>query len=330
MHILKFKAKRLTFLPLKFSVMSPRTSLLWKREGRHLVTISPKKTRSLSSLPTEMLLEIVSHVPAPSIPFANYGPPDVSSMERKQLLLNLTQVCRSLRYALLPILWETVEACTVKGASVFATNIDPKWWRLVANRLSKQLQVVTNIRPDWAPYIRTVNVTITPFNADMLVPELARCLALMPNLRTIQITTLWWINGARVKGQNGYYTYSDSLFENTFTGYTFPSVQYVALPTAAVSLLACFPEVRSVFQGDAFRPDSDVAKFVEKIADHCPKVEYFAWATGAYCMTKISDLEMFFYSQANLHAPAFLTVVDRLTNLRRVQLYTMYHNTVGL
>ncbi len=152
----------------------------------------------------------------------------------------------------------------------------------------------------------------------MVLPELARCFALMPNLQTEQCYEMYK-NRRCCK----------PIFEKAFDGYVFPSVQNVMLPSAAISLLKCFPEARMVYLNDTPKPEINIAEFVQSVAEHCPLVEQFDWAVGLYAMTPIDNRTMSLYTSGQHHAAAFLDVIRHLPNLRRIQLYTMYHDFVS-
>lgn len=158
------------------------------------------------------------------------------------------------------------------------------------------------------------------------MPELARCFALMPNLQTVQILDIWWWEQCYEMYKNG--RCCKPIFEKAFDGYVFPSVRNIILPSAAISLLKCFPEVRMVYLKDTPKPEIH-AEFVQSVAEHCPLVEQFDWAVGLYTMTPMDNRTMSFYTSGQRHAAAFLDVIRHLPNLRRIQLYTMYHDFVS-
>ncbi len=160
-----------------------------------------------------------------------------------------------------------------------------------------------------------------------MLPELARCLALLPNLQTVQIQDIWWWERCYETFEIGWLC--KPIFEKAFDGHVFPSVRNAMLPSAAISLLKCFPNVRMVYINDAPRPEVNMTEFVQSVAQHCPLVEQFDWAAGAYAMAPVNDWTMSFYTTYRYHAVAFLDVVRHLPDLRRVQLYTMHHNIVS-
>jgi hypothetical protein len=222
-------------------------------------------THGLPALPTELLIEILSHTGRIPMPFPNGGPPDVECLERRTMLLTLSRVCRSLRAVLLPILWETVEACTPRVAkSSYFEYYSPTRDKYVTKTLMRQLRTITIHQPSLASHVkyvivlstsstlsnvfRIINVLIVRFSAETVLPELARCFALMPNLQTIQILDIWWWERCYEMYKNG--RCCKPIFEKAFAGYVFPSVRNVMLPSAAISLLKCFPKARMVYLND--------------------------------------------------------------------------------
>ncbi|KAF8315101.1 hypothetical protein F5887DRAFT_1089596 [Amanita rubescens] len=133
---------------------------------------------------------------APDIPWPNLLPPDPACSERRKTILALASVCRSLRTTLIPVLWETIEACTAPaGARVnYRPQKRKRWWKTVYKSTVQQLKTVCNRQPSYASYVKTLNILITPYCISTLARELSRTLPLFPNLTTIQITSLWWID----------------------------------------------------------------------------------------------------------------------------------------
>lgn len=100
-------------------------------------------THGLPALPTELLVEILSHASRIPIPFPNGGPPDVECLERRTMLLTLSRVCRCLRAVLLPILWERIEACTPRVAkSSYFDYYSPTRDKYVTKTLMRQLRTI--------------------------------------------------------------------------------------------------------------------------------------------------------------------------------------------
>ena len=136
--------------------------------------------------------------------------------------------------------------------------------------------------------IRIVNVIITSYCVDRVLREFARCLALMPNLQTVQIMEML------DRKQTGRYpcTSETTHFKREFETYTFPSVRKVILPLRAHGLFACFPNARFVILNHGsphtypWIPDysyNDFDVYVTEAAKHCQEVQYFSWFDEPYC-----------------------------------------------
>jgi hypothetical protein len=117
------------------------------------------------ALPTELLLEIVSHFPAVPIPsddgrYIIYPAP---YLEKKRILRALSQMCRSLRSVFLPYVWQRIEVCASHMLS-YEYRIGPLWpdkrrlGRLMAQELATeliaQLEIVTIRDPALAQHVK--------------------------------------------------------------------------------------------------------------------------------------------------------------------------------
>jgi hypothetical protein len=126
-----------------------------------------------------------------------------------------------------------------------------------------------------------MNILITPCSADTVLIELARCMALMKNLYTVQIsssTSIICLSRRRC-------IQISALYKAAFAGYRFPSVRHIAFNSLQeFELLPCFPEARQVYMSLGNRPagfewywKDYVLERVKKLASHCPKVQVFTW-----------------------------------------------------
>ena len=202
-------------------------------------------TRGLPTFPAELLLEILSHISEVIVPIPNKVakplPPEY--LERTTTLRTLSQLCRSLRNVALPALWEKIEAWASSSTSEYPPHILHKrtgWHKGLATDLIAQLETVTIRAPSLASYVRyvirdvldlslqkpllsrVVNVLITPYSANTVLIELARCMALMKNLHTVQISSS--SNGIR-RPRRRDLIQMPKLYKAAFAGYRFPSVR---------------------------------------------------------------------------------------------------------
>src|SRR6266576_4836331 len=134
--------------------MAPRLRSSHARERQAILeTGFPVNTRGLPALPAELLLEIASQTAAAPIPNYIPHPLSVNVLERTTTLRILSQLCRSLRSALLPALWERIEACTTTSAT---RSDQPRWQKDIAVDLVAQLETVTIREPSLASYVKYV------------------------------------------------------------------------------------------------------------------------------------------------------------------------------
>ena len=122
--------------------MAPRTQAFAKLE------LDFERTHGLAALPIELLHHILSYMQEPPIPHRGEGAVESFYRERRDALLALCQLCRSLRMALLPLLWERLEACAEPA------GIDRPRAEVLARELNGQLRLVAKRRKEYALYVR--------------------------------------------------------------------------------------------------------------------------------------------------------------------------------
>jgi len=131
---------------------------------RHLSGIRPK---GLASLPDELCLEVVSHLPAPVVvPTDDCATVDVDDyLARQQTLIALSRTCRSLRRVFLPLIWQRIEVYkAVKTTSLVVLNGSQYRAQAThdyanerfASELLRQLSVVRSFYPALAQRVRCV------------------------------------------------------------------------------------------------------------------------------------------------------------------------------
>jgi len=123
--------------------MAPRT--------RAVAKCSPAATdgnsRGFAALPIELLHHVLSYMQEPPIPHRTELAVECVCRERRDVLLVLCQLCRSLRVDLLPLLWEKLEACAEP------TRTDKMSAKVLARELTEQLRLVTDCK-EYALYVR--------------------------------------------------------------------------------------------------------------------------------------------------------------------------------
>jgi len=120
-------------------------------------------TTGFPALPTELLLEIVSHFPAIPLPMGRRDRASVypaSFLEKPRILRALSQMCRSLRSIFLPYVWQKIEVCANPRIpeNISATSARrfhrPLVSKELATELITQLEIVTIRDPTLAQYIK--------------------------------------------------------------------------------------------------------------------------------------------------------------------------------
>jgi hypothetical protein len=101
---------------------------------------------------------------------------------------------------------------------------------------------------------RIVNVLLTEYSAGAVVKELVRCLALFPNLHTVQLFSDRWC--------------LEEPVNIAFKGKSFPSVRTVTFNQPTLPILASFPEARNV---PLLRCGNSVV--LDRLCRYCPKLE---------------------------------------------------------
>ena len=112
----------------------------------------------MSTLPNELLLEIVSHFPSDPL---TLSAPSTTHIARREALRSLSEVCRNFRRVFRPYLWQRVEvyAGLRAGTQILRHSIGtcvkvPKPKRDFMKELLRQLNVVTIQDPGLAQHVR--------------------------------------------------------------------------------------------------------------------------------------------------------------------------------
>jgi len=128
---------------------------------------SAARSKGLTSLPDELCLEVVSHLPAPvAVPTDDFATIDVDDyLARQQTLRDLSQTCRSLRRVFLPLVWQRIEVYkavkTTSGVVLNGSQYRSQATHVYANKrfaqeLLRQLNAVRSLYPTLAHRVRYV------------------------------------------------------------------------------------------------------------------------------------------------------------------------------
>ncbi|KAF8972528.1 hypothetical protein BDZ97DRAFT_1913028 [Flammula alnicola] len=216
--------------------MAPRT-----RSNRSESPARPKllasgqvfNTRGFPALPDELYLEIVSNFPEIPVPTPYRRVHSKVFHDRHLTLFALSQTCRSLRRVFLRYLWQRIEVYdgmdTGEGPlppptinyGRFPTRFNTTN-KKHARELVRQLEIVTVRDPSLAEHVNILNVVVVSHSVGTVLPELARCMALFPNLHTVQLCVL---------------LESSYRVRNTFTGYNYPQIRHLCISSEASIIL---------------------------------------------------------------------------------------------
>ncbi|KAF9482374.1 hypothetical protein BDN70DRAFT_919158 [Pholiota conissans] len=184
----------------------------------------------------------MSYFPAFPMPACHEDEDNKKYGDRRLVLDALSQTCRSLRRVFLRYRWERVEVYEKMDlgsgplavlSNFYMTPVQPSMLKKYAKELVRQLEVVTIREPALAELVKVLDVLVVDYSTRSVLAELARCIALMPNLHTIHIEF-------RIK--NG-----GKLIPETFARYTYPQICSAYTQFEALSLLSRCPTVKALY-----------------------------------------------------------------------------------
>ena len=272
--------------------MAPR-----KRRGKGRLKGQPTSphganTHGFATLADEIYLEILFYIPSVPIPTSidSESYPDIRR-SRHETLLSLSQTSRSLRRFFWRYLWQRIEVRegmkiwdedgTLTNTPYLSESGHAKEHKNYATELVRQLEIVTIRNPQLAQYVKSVlfqlfvhqlvywtgeyhsylDMLIGGYSIATVLTELARCLALFPNLHTVQIDVCL---GLRQQSK------LDKRFERTFKKYSYPQIRNVFISFYSVSFIASCPQARRVgLTGRWMIPRS----CLQIMMDKCPHLE---------------------------------------------------------
>ncbi|KAF7309008.1 hypothetical protein MKEN_01101800 [Mycena kentingensis (nom. inval.)] len=213
-----------------------------------------QSTTGIFGLPLELLWLISSHfglrieIPQPIL--RGDGNPVLPRefRERTSALRALSNTCAYLREIFRPMLWQSWNVCVEPWNSA-------AFYKALGDKLLKASNaLVRESNKETISFIRVVNVVLTRYSSNEVLPAFARCLTQIPNLHTLQIVHA--------------HTQMTTHLKNGFDGVSIPTLQRIVLPEWAHEVLRCCPNVRHVICTAGAG-----GKLVTAIAKACPKVE---------------------------------------------------------
>ncbi|KIM36193.1 hypothetical protein M413DRAFT_31946 [Hebeloma cylindrosporum] len=273
-------------------------------------------TTGFAALPDELYLEIISHFPAYPIPCGNQSVNIQAVRDRHLTLFALSQTCRSLRPAFLRYLWQRIEVYDgmETGKGQLHRNYRRGANKRYAEELVRQLEVVTVREPSLARHVNFMNVLVTDYSIDTVLVELARCMALFPNLHTLQVN--FRLGGMRLSNPN------------PFKDYQYPTIKraYVC-PISTIVLSAC-PGVRIVSPMTWHESSWWSRSIFTTALRYCPALEVlgpFLFEKPSYLgiSKKLPELREIYLLPLLLRSgPEFVSDISELHHLRIINILT--------
>ncbi|KAF7308299.1 hypothetical protein HMN09_00677900 [Mycena chlorophos] len=158
----------------------------------------------------------------------------------------LAGTCAPLRNVYLPLLWESWNVCVDPGNG-------RAFYKILGDHL-RDASIALARQPETLELIRTINVVLTRYSSNEVLPPFAQAMTKMPNLHTLQV----------IHAHSQMTTHLKKGFENI----SLPTIQCVVVPDHGHEILRCCPEVKHVICTSA-----DGSKLVSAIGKCCPKVE---------------------------------------------------------
>ncbi|KAI5893257.1 uncharacterized protein SCHCODRAFT_02538033 [Schizophyllum commune H4-8] len=180
---------------------------------------------TLTSLPDELLLEIVDCLPRVSVLINRNMPYDEDDLTRREIISALSQTCRRFRILLHPLLWQTIEAVAKKGV---------QWKKRLATDLVRQLDFAIH-NPSIAEHVESLSIIVTDDLYASVTDKLCAGLAMFKNLHTLQIP--------KVTGPNFIFTDAEWLPWAIQMQQPLLSVRTMAMPWQLFALLHCTPNL---------------------------------------------------------------------------------------
>ncbi|KDR79844.1 hypothetical protein GALMADRAFT_136435 [Galerina marginata CBS 339.88] len=288
-------------------------------------------TKGLPILPDELLLEIMLSYPV-SMPdplstniqgYLAVAEETNKHLKRRAILTALSQTCKNLRRFFRPYIWSRIEVCS--GMHVFGTALgdaNQNHWKYNLE-LVRQLEIVTVRDPSLAQYVKLLNVEITDYSTRRILTELARCIALFPNLRLVKLRIS--LPSRRADNQA-------ALKGKAFSRYSYPQIHQVIVSRSAFAFLLSCPSVRSVNVQDSREwPGRFELRYLKGFCTHLENLAI----GGAELESEVETLQAFpklrtlalkfnyFYYEPSLEAFTALGTLKHLKTINLIWSFSM-------
>ncbi|KDR68728.1 hypothetical protein GALMADRAFT_146075 [Galerina marginata CBS 339.88] len=280
-------------------------------------------TSGLATFPDELLLEVMSYYPPIPLPTVEPQPPiDADAqIERRETLAALSHTCSNLRRFFRPYIWQRIEV--VSGMPVGNRRRVGKKTkaneRLSNQELLRQLEIVTIRDTSLSEYVNVINVEIKDYSSHSVLEELARCMAVFPNLHTVKLLVL-------VDPLNAFDT------EKIFAKHSYPQIRTAMVSTRGFPLLRSCPGVQFAYSTE----DCKTGHLTRVMLHSCPLLQnlYLDVPEAGLeeivsAFPEVRTLELHFGMLGfSLHAPSFALIsgFKRLKNLELRAAGSITHN----
>ncbi|KAF9527079.1 hypothetical protein CPB83DRAFT_430122 [Crepidotus variabilis] len=223
------------------------TTLNESTSNSYLGTLRGQNVKGLATLPDELLLEILAKFPSFTTPKRSYTPTgfDLQSHNtRRQIFSTRCLTCKNLRRFFLPYLWEYIESyggLEFEGRSIERPE-HPSQEKACVMELIRQLEMVTVRIPSLAKYVRVIDAVVVKYSEGTVLAELARCMALLPNLKTVKFvepTDTRYSGSRRASPER-------PAWRKAFKGTSYPQIQTALLAPPFYALAKSIPGLRSL------------------------------------------------------------------------------------
>ncbi|KAF9645189.1 hypothetical protein BDM02DRAFT_3271879 [Thelephora ganbajun] len=211
--------------------------LFFRIPARNYKTESSAQTSLIFSLSDDIFVEILSHFTTFKLHELYYRIDQLQKTvaetrhlprvyaTRHRILLTLTHACRDMRKRFSPWLLEHVQSlCVYKG---FESDDQKRECRQLARKsLLRQIKVLI-ASPTLAVHVQTMSINLH----HQTISSIVQCLALLPNLHTLEVTT----------SDN-----SRAVVKDAFTATRLPQVRTLAIDPDAHHIIRCCENVKHV------------------------------------------------------------------------------------
>ncbi|KAF8642867.1 hypothetical protein AX16_009373 [Volvariella volvacea WC 439] len=211
------------------------------KEQSRALTVQNNNSEGLLSFPAEILVEIANHFPAAAVPSRPVSVPvSVDAETRGSVIRKLCQVCRAFRQIFRFHAWRNIEMlyshCAKDNRRLAGVNHHYfyRWEKDIAHRTLRLFELAAE-NPSLAERVESLNILLTSYSYDVVLPEIAQGLSLFPNLRAFQLHP-----GRKVPIRN------EQLYIKAFSEQEYPSIEVLGICPEHFILAQICPHLRQL------------------------------------------------------------------------------------